>query len=412
MMARVNQGDVIIEEFPAARRSLRIAIVTETYPPEVNGVAMTIGRMIRGLLERGHHIQLVRLRQGTQDQPANGQYLEEVLHRGIPIPRYDSLRVGLPAKQALVRLWSRKRPDIVHIVTEGPLGWSALAAATKLRIPCSSDFHTNFHAYTTHYGLGWLRRPVTAYLQKFHNRTQTTFVPTHSLLEELEALNFRNLQVVSRGVDTTLFDPRRRSAALRQHWGARDDALVVLYVGRLAPEKNLPLIMEAYAGIKKVRADAWMVFVGEGPERPTLEATHPDVVFAGMRFGEDLASHYASGDVFLFPSLTETFGNVTLEAMASGLAVIAYDCAAAAEHIEHGKNGVLVPVDQRDEYVRMAQSLALDPERIVRLSRAARATTERVDWDCVNQAFETALTHVAASIPGEPALAEHGFGLR
>lgn len=410
-MACVNRSDVIIEEFPASRRSLRVAIVTETYPPEVNGVAMTIGRMIRGLLERGHHIQLVRLRQGAQDQPAKGRYLEEVLRRGISIPRYDSLRVGLPAKQALVRLWSRKRPDIVHIVTEGPLGWSALAASTKLKIPCSSDFHTNFHAYTTHYGLGWLRRPVTAYLQKFHNRTQTTFVPTHALLEQLEALKFRNLQVVSRGIDTTLFNPGRKSGALRHQWGTRDDALVVLNVGRLAPEKNLPLIMEAYAGIKKARADARMVFVGDGPERPALQAAYRDVVFAGMRYGEDLASHYASGDVFLFPSLTETFGNVTLEAMASGLAVVAYDCAAAAEYIEHGKNGVLVPVDQPEEYVRMAQALALDPERIVRLGRAARTTTERVDWDCVNQAFETALIHVAARIPGEPTLAEHGFGL-
>lgn len=177
----MNQGDVIFEEFPPAQRSLRIAVITETYPPEVNGVAMTIGRMIRGLQERGHQIQLIRLRQGTQDQPANGRHLEEVLHRGIPIPRYDSLRMGLPAKQALVRLWSRKRPDIAHIVTEGPLGWSALAAAAKLRIPCSSDFHTNFHAYTAHYGIGWLRRPIAAYLQKFHNRTQTTLRPANHL---------------------------------------------------------------------------------------------------------------------------------------------------------------------------------------------------------------------------------------
>lgn len=398
MMCGVDQVDVIFEQLPTTRKSLRIAIITETYPPEINGVAMTISRMIRGLQERGHQIQLVRLRQGSHDQPATGTHLEEVLHHGIAIPRYDGLRMGLPAKQALVRLWSRHRPDIVHLVTEGPLGWSALSAAAKLKIPCSSDFHTNFHAYSAHYGIGWLRKPITAYLQKFHNKTHTTFVPTESIRQELETLNFRNLQVVSRGVDTTLFHPDRRSPALRERWGVASSGLAVLYVGRLAPEKNLAMVMETFSAIQTLRPDARLVFVGDGPERAALHGSNPDVVFAGMRVGEDLATHYASGDLFLFPSLTETFGNVTLEAMASGLAVVAYDYAAAAEHIEHGISGLLAPIDQSEEYIKLAQGLATDPARTVRLGRCARGITERLDWHCVNEAFESALVNVVKEL--------------
>ena len=122
------------------------------------------------------------------------------MQRGIPIPRYDALKLGLPAKQALLRLWATRRPDIVHIVTEGPLGWSAMAAAAKLKLPVATDFHTNFHSYSAHYGVGWLKTPITAYLRKFHNKALSTLVPTESLREELEEMGFRNLRVVARRV--------------------------------------------------------------------------------------------------------------------------------------------------------------------------------------------------------------------
>jgi glycosyltransferase involved in cell wall biosynthesis len=390
----VDQCDVIFEKLPTVRKALRIAIVTETYPPEVNGVAMTISRMIRGLQERGHHIQLIRLRQGAQDQAANGSHFQEVLRHGIPVPRYDSLRMGLPAKQALVRLWLGNRPDIAHIVTEGPLGWSALSAAAQLKIPCSSDFHTNFHSYSAHYGFGYLCKPIAAYLRKFHNRTQITFVPTESLRHELETLNFRNVQVVSRGIDATLFHPHKRSSALRERWGIQPAQLAVLYVGRLAPEKNLPIVIQAFAAIHAQRPDARLVLVGDGPERAALQANNPDAVFAGLRLGEDLAAHYASGDIFLFPSVTETFGNVTVEAMASGLAVLAYDYAAAAEYIEHGQSGLLARFDHSEEYIKLAKELGNDPGRVRRLGRCAREKSECLDWHFVNDAFESALANV------------------
>jgi glycosyltransferase involved in cell wall biosynthesis len=300
----------------------------------------------------------------------------------------------LPAKQALLRLWALQRPDLVHIVTEGPLGWSALAAAIKLRIPCSSDFHTNFHSYSKHYGIGWLKKPIVAYLRRFHNKANCTLVPTSAMLGDLEKHGYLNLRVVARGVDTHLFNPARRSAELRRQWGVNPQQPVALYVGRLAPEKNLPVVLQAYAAMKSMRRDARLVLVGDGPERAALQSAHADCVFAGMRSGEDLATHYASGDIFLFPSTTETFGNVTVEAMASGLAVIAYDYAAAAEHIRHGRNGVVAGCDNAREFTALAANLVCDPQRVANLGRHARASAERIDWEEVHGEFESALREV------------------
>jgi glycosyltransferase involved in cell wall biosynthesis len=400
----MDSAQILLQQLPAKTRSLRVAIVTETYPPEVNGVAMTIGRMVAGLQIRSHQVQLVRPRQHREDSPASQPGLEEVLKAGMAIPRYDALKLGLPAKQALTRLWSLKRPDIVHIVTEGPLGWSALAAALKLKIPVSSDFHTNFHSYSKHYGIGWLKRPIAAYLRKFHNRTLCTMVPTESIRVELEQLGLRNLRVVSRGVDTALFSPKHRSSQLRGSWGAGSHDTVALYVGRLAPEKNLPLVLSAFDAMRRANPRMKLVLVGDGPERAVLQARYPKHVFAGMRIGHDLAAHFASGEVFLFPSTTETYGNVTMEAMASGLAVVAYDYAAAAQHIRHGSSGLLAKLDDAAEFTRLAAGLATDRERVRRLGAAARAATDKLDWSWIVGEFESALLDLSANgSPLEPA---------
>lgn len=399
---------LILEQLPVMRKSLRVAFVTETYPPEVNGVANTAARFVEGLRARNHEIQLVRPRQNRSDEAGGDAGFQEVLMRGLPIPRYPSLKMGLPAKQALIGMWSRYRPDIVHIVTEGPLGWSALQAAHKLKIPVSSDFRTNFHAYSRHYGIGWLQKPIAAYLRKFHNRTLLTLVPTDAMRRDLSALGFRNLRVVARGVDTQLFTPQRRSETLRASWGATSDDIVVLHVGRLAPEKNLDPVLAAFEQIRKAQPRAKLVFVGDGPARANLQGRCPDAIFAGMRIGEDLATHYASGDVFLFPSLTETFGNVTVEAMASGLAIVAYDYAAAAEYLEHARNGLLVGFDNADEFVRLATALVESPERIRTFGAMARQSAERLAWSRVVEQFEMLLLAAAGAQSGilEPALAE------
>jgi glycosyltransferase involved in cell wall biosynthesis len=384
-----------------AQRPLRIALVTETYLPEVNGVAITIGRMVEGLIRRGHRLHLVRPRQHKRDAPQLTEQFEETLVGGMPIPGYPELKSGFPAKNRLLRLWREQRPDIVHVATEGPLGWSACTAARKLGIPVSTDFHTNFHNYSEHYGIGWLTKPIAAYLRHFHNRTDCTLVPTAALRDELTQQGYRDVMVVSRGVDADLFHPDRRSAELRRSWGATDDTPVAILVSRLAPEKNLPVVIAAFEQMRASRPDARLVMVGDGPARAALEQQHPHVIFAGMKTGEELAAHYASGDIFLYPSLTETYGNVTVEAMASGLATVAYDYAAARQHIRHEVNGLLAPFDDTDAFVAQARGLVDDAERIDRIRGDARRTVESLTWDHIMGQMETVLTDLVRAQGGK-----------
>ena len=367
------------------RRPLRIALVTETYPPEVNGVALTVARIADGLRRRGHVLQLVRPRQAGDAAGAVG----ELLVRGAPIPCYPHLRLGLPAARRLRVAWGAWRPELVHIATEGPLGASALRVARDLDLAVTSDFRTNFQAYSAHYRLGWLRGAILAYLRGFHNRSSCTMVPTEALRAELQAAGFQRTLVVARGVDTQLFDPARRSESLRRHWGVEDGARAVLYVGRLAAEKNLDTLLQAVAAMRQIDPRLRLVLVGDGPLRDALRQRCPEAVFAGQRSGTDLATHYASADLFLFPSLTETFGNVTPEAMASGLPVLAFDHAAAGQLIEHGHSGWLAPYGDAAAFVRLAQALVCDPRAARRAGQAARRSALDLGWDGIVRQIET-----------------------
>ena len=363
--------------------ALRIAVVTETYPPEINGVARTVGLMVDELLARGHQIELIRPRQvsdGGRSPATNLNGFEERLTIGFPIPKYPELQLGITRIGRLIKAWHERRPDVVHVVTEGPLGWSALLAARKLGIPVVSDFHTNFHDYSRHYGFGWISGLVVDYLRALHNRADRTFVPTHEMRDRLHALKFNGLTVVGRGIDTRLFSPVKRSAELRRSWQCDDNAPVALYVGRLAPEKNLRLFVEAVREVRWHRVDLRVVIVGDGPLGKRLRAENPDFHFAGMRSGEDLAAHYASADVFVFPSLSETFGNVTMEALASGLAVVAFDYAAAREHIVHGHNGLVAQCDDEIAFRRHTLRLASASHEVKKLRQRARQTAECLSW--------------------------------
>jgi glycosyltransferase involved in cell wall biosynthesis/membrane-associated phospholipid phosphatase len=399
MLRAMEPAEFTCQTLPAMRPQLRIAVVTETYPPEVNGVAMTLGRLVDGLQVRNHQLQLIRPRQHADDQPQPTATLSEHLQRGIALPRYEGLKMGLPAKAALSRLWTVQRPDVVQIATEGPLGWSALAVANKLRLPVASDFHTNFHSYSSHYGFGLLRRAIVAYLRKFHNKAAVTLVPTAGIRRELLAAGYENLEVIGRGVDTTLFHPGRRSPALRARWGVSEDATVALYVGRLAAEKSLDLVFRAFDAMRAANPATRLVLVGDGPERALWQARRPDAVYCGTQIGEVLAEHYACGDVFLFPSLTETWGNVTIEAMASGLAVVAYDCAAAEEIIRHGENGLKAPPENEVAFIGQALSLARDRALQQRLGRAAAARAAQLSWDAIVDSYEQVLLRLALPQP-------------
>jgi glycosyltransferase involved in cell wall biosynthesis len=344
---------------------LDIALVTETWPPEINGVAMTLQRLVSGLRRRAHRVRVVRPRQATEA----GSDDDEILAPGVPLP---------------------------HIATEGPLGASALNAAHRLAIPVSSTYHTNFDDYARHYRIGWLRAPVESWLRRFHNGADITMVPSPDQLQRLKDNGFQRLALLPRGVDTTVFSPAHRDLALRRSWGAADGSLVALHVGRVAPEKDIPLAIAAFQALRRVHPEASLVIAGDGPQRRALEKAHPGIVFTGALSLDDLARHYASADLFLFPSLSETFGNVLMEAMASGVCAVAYDYAAARLHLRHEENGLAVRCGDREGFIAGAVRAAGDPALRVRLSTAARTTAEGVAWSTVVGRFEELLHGVVA----------------
>lgn len=375
---------------------LTIALVTETYPPDINGVSMTMARLVRGLAARGHRVQVVRPRQPGEGwhAPAADGSIEELLRPSMPIPGYRTLRLGLPSAGALIAAWRRRRPDVVHVVTEGPLGDSAVRAARALAIPLTSSYHTRFDDYARHYRIGAFTGMVEGWLRRLHNRTAVTLVPSQDLLERLERAGYRNCALWSRGVDVALFDPARRDEALRAAWGARPEDCVCLHVGRVAAEKDIPLALAAFAAIRRRQPRAQMVVVGDGPLRPALQAAHPEARFTGAVPVEELARIYASADLFLFPSQSETFGNVLCEAMASGLACVAFRYAAAAMHGRDGENLLSAPCGDRHAFVDAAVRLAGDPGLRRRLGAAARQSMLDNAWDRVVARFEDLLTRV------------------
>jgi glycosyltransferase involved in cell wall biosynthesis len=322
------------------------------------------------------------------------ELFQEHLVAGTHIPQYPQLKLGFPAKNKLLSLWKRHRPDIVHIATEGPLGWSALQAAKRLNIPTISSFHTNFHQYSTLYGLGMLTPIIQNYLRYFHNKTLTTLAPTEKLCVELAAQGYANLSIMARGIDTELFHPNKRCLELRARWGVNQKELVVLYVGRLAKEKNITLVIQAFQKMKSDIPSAKLVFVGEGPLEKELKLACPEAIFTGNQHGESLAKHYASGDLFLFPSITETYGNVVPEALASGLAVVAFDAAAAAQLITHGTNGTLITLKDEAAFIDGAQRLAKDKSLMSKYRKSAHEHIQQRSWPSVGRALEQTLYRI------------------
>ena len=354
---------------------LHIEFVTETYPPDVNGVAFTVQSLEQGLRLMGHRVAVVRT-EGAHESAFED--CDRVLVQGAPLPSYPGLRFGLPAGRRLLKRWEHTRPDAIYVATEGPLGWSALTTARKLGIPVATGFHTRFDSYAKDYGFGFLSPWVFNWLKKFHNRGDATLVPTLELHQQLRSQGFSKVCRLGRAVDTRLFHPEKRDPILRGAWGLADNDVAVLSVGRLAAEKNLELTLRAFRAVQAVRPSARLIMVGDGPSRATLQAANPDVIFAGVQRGDALARHFASSDLFLFSSLSETFGNVTLEAMASGLATVAFDYGAAREHLAHNEHGAVVPFGAGDEFVRCSVRLAISG-RLRELGQTAQASVQNLN---------------------------------
>jgi len=378
---------------------MHYAIVTETWPPEVNGVALTVRSLEQGLRSRGHRVSLVRPRQHA----GQSAQIDETLVAGAGLPRYPGLKFGLPAMHRLLRLWRDTRPDAIYVATEGPLGWSALRAARRLGIPAATGFHTRFDTYMRDYGVAFMQPVALRWMRHFHNSADCTLVPTRELQTFLHAQKFDNVVLLPRAVDTAFFDPARRDPALRAKWGLGDGDIAAIHVGRVAAEKNLALAVRAFRALQRTHPRARFVWVGDGPARAALQREHPDFVFCGVQRGDALARHFASGDVFVFPSRSETFGNVTLEAMASGVPTVAFDYGAAREHLRDGLHGAAVADGDDDGFAAAVCRIGGDAAARAGMGRAARAAVANLQPEQVAAEFDRILEQLARAGGGQHA---------
>ncbi|SEK27441.1 glycosyltransferase family 4 protein [Halomonas daqiaonensis] len=366
---------------------MRICLVSETWSPDINGVAHTLGQLSTELHRRGVALQLIRPRPADKTVPRAEGMEAELRVPGLGLPGYRQVRIGLPATAAIECLWRQQRPSAVYLATQGPLGWSALRAAERLGIPVVSGWHTNFDHYCRDYGLAWLAPFVLRRLRHFHNRTAATLVPTHAQTGELSYQGFANVRVMARGIDGERFSPAHRDPDLRTRWGSDAHRPVALHVGRLAAEKNLDLLRDTFTTMLAAHPDLILVVVGDGPGRDTLQRALPQAHFTGFIDRDALIRHYASADLFVFPSISETWGNVVLEAMASGLAVVAFRHAAGAELIDDDLNGVSLAVGDEAGFREAAAALCQQPARYARLGRAARERALTYRWSSIADTF-------------------------
>ncbi|MCC7055026.1 MAG: glycosyltransferase family 1 protein [Gemmatimonadaceae bacterium] len=355
---------------------VRLALFSDTYPPQMNGVSRTLERLVQAARERGAEVRVF-----TSDDPQVTAADPDVIRwASIPFWAYPQVRLSAPrafAARAALQAW---QPTIVHVATEFGVGLAGRAAARALRVPLVTSYHTSFSAYAEFYRLGALAAAGWKYFRWFHAAAARTFTPTEAIRDEVQAHGFRHVAVWGRGVDGERFDPAFRSPAWRRTLGIDDGAMVVLYVGRIAREKGLEHALAAMQALHGTARDIRFVCVGDGPYEAEMRAAAPaDVIFTGRLSGVELSTAYASSDVFLFPSVTDTFGNVLLEAMASGLVVVAADAGNTRELVGESR-GVIVQADAPGAIGAALQGLAADRTRHAAIRTAARAWAAERTW--------------------------------
>jgi glycosyltransferase involved in cell wall biosynthesis len=360
---------------------LRIALFTGAYNHIADGVSLTLNRLVDYL---GHKGAEVRVYAPTIERPALQHAGTLVPVRSIQAPGRPDYRVSLGLTREAQRDLTAFRPNLFHIATPDFLGLSAIRLARRRRTMVVASYHTHFASYLDYYRLGALEGPTWAYLRWFYNGCRHVYVPTPSMLQVLVDHGVRSeLKLWPRGVESDLFNPARRSLEWRRSLGFSDDDVVVAFVSRLVAEKGLDVVEGVAKGLHESGTVHRILIVGHGPERESLQTGIPAAVFAGHLKGETLATAYASSDVFLFPSETETFGNVTLEAMSSGLPAVVADATGSNALVDHGVTGFLAPPRDSSAFLGFVTRLVQDQDLRRSMGQAARAAAEKYEWSRV-----------------------------
>jgi glycosyltransferase involved in cell wall biosynthesis len=355
---------------------MKVAYFTESLPPMTDGVTRTLCNLVETLeSERVDYHFFSPVKPGETVDWHNK--VRKVF--SVPFLLYDTYRVGVPYFHGLEAELDSFDPDLIHVISPTLLGLYGLNYAKKRTLPVVTSYHTHFVSYFSYYGLSTFDRAGWSYLQWFHNRCDRTYAPSSSAARELEQKGIKDVELWLHGIDLNKFSPRFRSNALRQSIGAQD-VPILLYVGRLVKEKDLDDLVEANNMLSVRGYDFKLVIVGDGPMKEELMARLPQAHFTGYQHGENLSSWYASSDIFLFPSTTETFGNVILEAFASGLPVITVAKGGVADLVTPGIDGFITRPNDPHDFSEKISLLLDDPSYTQQLSIQAVRTASRYSW--------------------------------
>ena len=363
---------------------LRIALFSGNYNYVRDGANQALNRLVGYLLGQGVH---VRVYSPTIEHPAFEPTGDLVGIPSIPIPSRSEYRLGLGIPARVRRDLKAFAPNVVHVSSPDIIGHRAVTWARRNRIAAVASIHTRFDTYLEYYGLAWLEPLVRIGMRRFYHRCEAVLVPAESTAAVFRAQRMnREIATWSRGIDREQFNPGRRDMAWRRGQGIADDVLVVAFLGRVVMEEGLDVFSEAIRALTERKVKHRVLVIGEGPARPWFEQRLPEAIFTGQLTGTDLARALASCDVLLNPSITEAFGNVTLEAMASALPVIAAHATGTTNLVRDGQTGILVDSDDIDGFADALESYARDPQLRRRHGAAGLTFAETMDWDTINSA--------------------------
>ncbi|GIQ70918.1 glycosyltransferase family 1 protein [Xylanibacillus composti] len=387
---------------------MRVALFTDTYLPDVNGVSKTLARWVDYLESRHIPVKIFAPDHQERDAGTDGDVVQRLY--SIPFILYPQCRLGIPNPIHIKKTLRDFNPTVVHVATPFNIGLYGHHYAVKHGIPLVASYHTHFDQYLAYYKIQWVESVLWKYMHWFHQDCKKIFVPSQSTLEHLIGKGFDagKMDIWGRGVDLTRFTPHVDREAVLERWGIAKDRFVVLYVGRLAPEKSLHMLFDTYQALPEhIRRRCSFLIAGDGPQYKELletyePADYPDVHFLGFQEGRTLSDLYAAADVFFFPSATETFGNVVLEAMASGTPVIGADAGGVRDNVQHGRNGYLCPPGETQAFTDALIRLYEDDWQRVRLGHGAREYASRQTWDQIFSRLLQAYTEVeATAVQGE-----------
>ena len=374
-------------------RPLRVALFSGNYNYLREGANQALNRLVAYLEHAGHQ---VRVYSPVTDTPAFAPQGTLIPVRSITLPVRNEFQLALGIPPAIRRDVRQFAPDLIHVSTPDILGVCAQALAKRLGVPVVASYHTRFETYLDFYGFGWLKPLAEAHLRRFYRRADCVLAPTAALVEELKRVRGDDsVKLWSRGVDRSLFDPSRRDASWRRARGWSDEDVVVLFFGRPVVEKGVDVFVSVVHSLQRTHSNVRPLVVGAGPAADRMRVLD-GTVFTGHLDGTDLARAVASADVMLNPSVTESFGTVILEAMASGLPVVSADAPNARAQIEHGRTGILCRAGAIGDYVAAAAELLEAPHKRTRIGAAARAASEAYSWDAASRSAEAACLETVA----------------